>query len=107
MSQKLIDLQDSIRNKQAAILFFNTDSCAVGEQVDLKLQALLKRKYPKIKFYAIQHDTNQEIAHHFSLFTFPALIIFFEGKEFFKKSGTLSINEIETVLNNYYPQIFE
>lgn len=88
----LEQLQLKINTTPALMLYFSAESCSVCKVIKPKLFDAFEKRYPKVKKIDINGEIYKDIAAYFSVFTFPTIIIFFDGKEFFKKSRNLSID---------------
>lgn len=99
-------IEEQIKNKPALMLYFSGESCGVCEVLKPRIFEAFENNYPKIEKLEISVEEHKSIAAHFSVFAMPTIIIFFDGKEFFKKSRNLSvdafINEVERPYNLFF-----
>ena len=101
------EIQESISKVDALLLYFNTNSCSVGEAMEPKVSNLIKTSFPKIEFYTIDINFKPEISAFFNAFVEPTILIFFDGKETVRRSRNISIFELEEAIKRPYQLIFE
>lgn len=101
------DFQEKLNQLEAVLLYFNTNSCSVGEALEPKVLTLIKYNFPKIEFHSININDFPEIASYCSAFVEPTILVFFEGKEYIRKSRNFGIFELEEAIKRPYKLIFE
>ncbi|NOR28745.1 MAG: thioredoxin [Lutibacter sp.] len=100
-------LEKILISEIATLLYFNTQSCNVGESLEPKVRNLLKTRFPKINFYTVDINFHPEIAAKYTAFVEPTIIVFFEGKVTIKKSRNIGILELQEAIERPYKLIFE
>jgi thioredoxin-like negative regulator of GroEL len=103
----LIEIQNIISSTEAAIVYFYTNQCAPCAELRLKVQSLLKEKFPLMKSVYIAADQSTELTSHYNVFASPIIILFFDGKETRRFSKFVSIGEVEQSIQRYYSLIFD
>jgi len=103
----LTELQKIIAEELAVLLYFNTQSCNVGEALLPKVENLICNIFPKIKLFKVDLNLSPEIAANFSAFVEPTILVFFDGKETIRKSRNIGIYELEDAIKRPYKLIFE
>jgi len=103
----LENLENSLLETTAILLYFSTNSCNVGEALEPKVLHLLNTQFPKMDFYKIDMNFYPEIAAKYSVFAEPTILVFFEGKETIRKSRNIGIFELEESIERPYKLIFE
>ena len=101
------DLDDIIEQEEAVIIYFYNDNCAPCISLRPKVWALVKNEFPKINFYLINSEKHPELTAHHSVFANPTLLVFFDGKEFIRKSKYVSIPELSQSIQRVYDLMFE
>lgn len=96
----------AINEKKAALCYFSHDACNVCKVLKPKVYRLLQEKFPQVEFYYINTKDTPDIAAQNSVFTVPAIIQFFEGKEGFRKSRNISIGDLADELERPYSMLF-
>ena len=90
----------------SALFYFSTKSCSVGEALQPKVAALIQEKYPKIKLFDIDLNFSPKTSAHYNAFVEPTILVFFDGKEFIRKSRNFSIFELEEAIERPYKLIY-
>jgi thioredoxin-like negative regulator of GroEL len=91
----------------AVLVYFNTQSCNVGEALEPKVKHLLNTHFPKINMYTVDLNFSPEIAAYYNAFVEPTILVFFDGKETIRKSRIIGIYELEEAIKRPYQLIFE
>jgi thioredoxin-like negative regulator of GroEL len=99
-------IEEKIKSTPALMLYFSGESCGVCEILKPRIFEAFKTNYPKIEKLELSVEEHKSIAAHFSVFAMPTIIIFFEGKEFFKKSRNLSVDGFIAEVNRPYNLFF-
>lgn len=84
------------------LLYFSHDDCGVCKILRPKVEMLLMEHFPKLTFAYVDVEHNPAVAASYSVFTVPVILVFFEGKEFYRFSGGVSIGELEKQLQRPY-----
>ncbi|MBN1987971.1 MAG: thioredoxin family protein [Bacteroidales bacterium] len=93
--------------KETAIaLYFTTPTCSVCHSLKPHVQKLLSSDFPKIQFHEVDIPSSPEVCGHFTVFTAPTLIIFFEGKEFKRFTRAFGVAELKQALERPYKLLF-
>lgn len=96
-----------LKEKEAALLaYFSTDICNVCKVLKPKVEELITAKFPQIKLAYIKSDKLPEVAAQNQVFAAPTLLIFFEGREYIRKSRNIGIGELEREIERPYSMIF-
>lgn len=96
-----------IENNQACLIYFSHDNCNVCKVLKPKIQKLLEADFPKIKMFYSDTVVNPEIAAQNSIFTVPTILVFFDGKEFLRKSRNVGTVELRNDIDRPYTLLFE
>ncbi len=103
---ELSQLQDAITNDEALISYFYSDNCAPCLSLRPKVKEMIARAYPKMKLYFINSEKYPGITSEFGIFSNPTLLIFFDRKEYLRKSKYVSIPELEQGIDRLYDMMF-
>jgi thioredoxin 1 len=98
---------ESIKDSQALLIYFYSDQCAPCISLRPKVEQLLKEDYPEMKLQLINSQHFPEITASFSVFAFPSLILFFEGREQQRFSKYVSIQQLHETIGRPYSLIFD
>lgn len=102
----LEDLNNTIENQPATLIYFSHDKCNVCKVLKPKIQELLLTHFPEIKMFYSDTVLNPEIAAQKSIFTVPTILIYFDSKEFIRKSRNIGIHELKEILERPYNLMF-
>ena len=96
-----------LKEEETAVLaYFSTDACNVCKVLKPKVEKLIKSEFPKIKLVYIKSDVLPEVAAQNQVFAAPTILIFFEGREYIRKSRNIGINELQREIKRPYLMIF-
>ena len=90
--QTIENINNTIKDNIAVMLYFSSPSCGVCHSLKPKLIEAIKVNFDKFKIVDIDISVSQDIASSFSVFSIPTVLIFLDGKEFFRKSRNMSID---------------
>jgi thioredoxin-like negative regulator of GroEL len=97
-----------LRESEPALMgYFSTEACNVCKVLKPKVAELVKSEFPKIKMVYIKSDVFPEIAAQNQVFAAPTILVFFEGKEYIRKSRNIGIGELFQEIQRPYSMIFE
>ncbi|MCD6179251.1 MAG: thioredoxin family protein [Bacteroidales bacterium] len=104
---KLSKIQDIIANDAGLIAYFYSDNCAPCLSLRPKIKELLAKNYPKMNLYFINSEKYPEISAEFGIFSNPTLLVYFDRKEYLRKSKYISIPELSQGIERLYNMMFE
>lgn len=104
---ELSKLHDAIANDGGLIAYFYSDNCAPCVSLRPKVKELLVDEYPKMNLYFINSEKYPLISAEFGVFSNPTLLIYFDRKEYFRKSKYISISELSQGIERLYAMMFE
>jgi len=100
------DIENEIKNNDAVMLYFSGKNCGVCTALKPKIQAAFTEHFPKIKQIFISANEYPKIAAHFSIFTIPSVLIFFDAKETRRESRHISVEQIIQTNKRHYAMFF-
>ena len=86
------EIEDKISSGNPVLIYFSGENCSVCKVLKPKIQEQISKNFPKIEVFEIKADLYKEIASNFSVFSIPTILVFFDSKEFFRKSRNLSVS---------------
>jgi len=92
---------------QAVLLYFTSTECNVCKVLLPKVEQMIKNEFPEFTIHKINADDNRSLAASFEIFTIPVILIYFEGKEFYRKARNISIIELEREISRPYHLLFD
>lgn len=103
---QLDQLQNAIANDEALIAYFYSDHCAPCVSLRPKIKEMIEKHYPKMELYFINSEKHPEITSEFGIFSNPTLLVFFDRKEYLRKSKYVSIPEMRDGIDRLYDMMF-
>ena len=107
MDRTIHFFEKQIKESRGVLLYFATNSCSVGEALEPKVRNLLQTKYPKLIFSFVDMNKEPEFSAAHQVFVEPTILLFFDGKEFLRKSRHIGVNELELAIERIYQLAFE
>ena len=96
-----------LKEEEPALLaYFSTEACNVCKVLKPKVAELIKTEFPKIKLIYIKSDILPEVAAQNQVFTAPTILVFFEGREYIRKSRNIGIGELQREIERPYSMMF-
>jgi thioredoxin-like negative regulator of GroEL len=96
-----------LKNEEPALLaYFSTEICNVCKVLKPKVSEMVQNEFPKIKLIYIKSDKLPELAAQNQVFAAPTILVFFEGKEYIRKSRNIGIGELQSEIERPYSMIF-
>ncbi len=103
-TQSDLDILNS--NTPALLLYFYNDSCAPCVALRPKVEAMITEEFPKMSHSYINAAQFPELAASNGVFASPTIVVFFDGKETFRVSKYISIDELAGRVERYYKLLF-
>lgn len=100
--QTLETTQQILQNNDAVMLYFSAPTCNVCHALKPKLVEAVSAEFPTFVFESIDISETPEIASHFTVFTIPTVLIYFQGREFLRKSRHMSVGEVTDAIRRPY-----
>jgi thioredoxin-like negative regulator of GroEL len=92
--QTLENIQNTIKENLAVMVYFSAPSCSVCHVLKPKLIDALEANFKDFKVESVDISENEDIAPHFGVFSAPTVLVFLDGKEFLRKSRNMSVDEV-------------
>ncbi len=103
-----LDEFNEVLNKEDAVLvYFSHEQCNVCKVLKPKVAELLDSNFPKMKMFYADTVLSPEVAGQNNIFAVPTVVAFFGGREGFRKSRNIGINELAEQIERPYGMIFE
>lgn len=96
------ELEEIIKGEDALIIYFYNDNCPPCISLRPKVKELVNESFPKMKIFFINSEKHPEMTAQHSVFANPTLLVFFDGKEFIRKSKYVSIPELSQGIKRIY-----
>lgn len=96
----------SFKEEQGVLAYFSTETCSVCHVLKPKVEELVLQKFPNLKLISVKSDQYPEIAAQNQVFTAPTILVFFEGREYIRKSRNIGILELQEAIERPYSLVF-
>ena len=101
--EEFLKLKES---EPALLAYFSTEICNVCKVLKPKVEALIQSDFPNIKLAYIKSDKLPETAAQNRVFAAPTILVFFDGREYIRKSRSIGISELQQELERPYSMMF-
>lgn len=101
-----IQLREKVNASPAILLYFKNNHCGPCQVLRPKIEALIHKNFPKINLEIIDTEIFPEINSEFQVYSNPTLIVFFDGREYIRKSKFVSVSELEKEISRLYEMAF-
>ena len=91
----------------AVLVYFSHEHCNVCKVLKPKVAELLANNFPLMKMYYADTVIHPEISAQYSIFAVPTILVFFAGRESFRRSRNIGIKELQELIERPYSMIFE
>ncbi len=96
----------TLKEEPAILAYFSSAGCSVCHVLKPKVEELLRVEFPKMKMVSVKSDELPEVAAQNQVFTAPTILVFFEGREYIRKSRAISVHELQQEIDRIYSMIF-
>ena len=86
------EIENKISSGNPVLIYFSGENCSVCKVLKPKIEEQVLENFPKMELFEVKVDKYKEIASNFSVFSIPTILVFFDSKEFFRKSRNLSVS---------------
>lgn len=104
--KSLDDFNKIIDKEKAVLIYFSNNLCNVCKVLKPKIHELLSTEFPLMPMYYSDTIERPEIAAQNSVFTIPTILIYFNSKEFIRKSRNIGIYELQKEIERPYLLLF-
>ena len=102
----LKDLEKEYTENPAVAFYFSAPSCNVCRILKPKFSAMLDENFPGFRLYYVDLDKSPLIGGQMRIFSIPTILIFLGGKEFYRVSRNISIEELRKTIERPYSLLF-
>ena len=105
--QTLESINQTLSTHDAVLLYFSAPTCNVCHALKPKLTEAIMEHFPTFVIESIDISETPEIASYFTIFAIPTVLIFFQGREFLRKSRHMSVGEVVEAIERPYNLMVE
>lgn len=95
------DFKDFCGEIGIRLVYLSTNTCCACNVLKPKIEELIK-KYENAKMVEVEADKSIDIVAQLSIFMFPAIILYIDGKEILREAKYISVVELEKVMDRYF-----
>ncbi len=96
-----------LKKSPALLSYFSTEQCQVCKILKPKVFELVSGKFPEMETAWIDIGRSPVVAGQNQIFSAPTLLVYFDGKEYLRKSRNISIAELENEISRVYDLMFK
>ena len=100
------ELEKNIKESQGVLVYFKNDFCGPCAALRPKVSNLISSKFPRMEMVIVDSFTNPSLAGQYNVFGNPTLLVFFEGREYIRKSKYISMPELQGEVERLYDMVF-
>ncbi len=104
--RSLEEFNEVLAENDAVLGYFSNETCNVCKVLKPQIYEMVQNNYPKIKSLYIDISKIPEISAQNSVFTIPTIIVYLAGKETFRKSRHIGVNELKDAIERPYQIMF-
>ena len=102
----LDELQQLLCKEPAVLVYLSTAECRVCAVLKPKVTDMLARNFPEISAVSVDASKSPELTAQLRVFAAPTILVFFEGKEYLRKSRSFGLEELKDQINRPYQMMF-
>lgn len=100
------EFDNFVTRSGCAMVYFGSPDCSVCKVLKPKIAELVEKRFARMRFASADLHELRELSAQNRIFTVPFVMVFFEGKELFRKSGNFSLSELEAEIDRPYSLLF-
>lgn len=91
---------------RALVVYFRGNNCPVCSALLPGLNRVLQQKFPLISLALVDTEKCPELAARLSIFSVPAVLVYLDGKLFFREVRHISLEGLAAQLDRPYKMLF-
>jgi len=104
--KSLKEFNEVLEDNDAVLGYFSNETCNVCKVLKPQIYDMVQKSYPKIKALYIDITDVPEISAQNSIFTIPTIVVYLAGKEVFRKSRHIGVEELKGAIERPYQLMF-
>ena len=85
-----------LEQKPALLAYFSTEECQVCKVLKPRVGEMAAAHFPQMKRVFVEINAHPALAARYRVFTVPTLLVFFEGREYIRKSRSFGLDELQS-----------
>lgn len=103
----LTGFQEAIRTHTAVLFYFSHEACNVCKVLKPKVGEAMQEQFPELALFYADTKKRAEISAQNSIFAVPTILVFFDGREYLRKSRNIGLNELVESIQRPYELLFQ
>lgn len=99
-------LEDLLRESPGVVVLFTDSGCHVADAVEPKLAALLRDRYPSLRFTVVSRTDSPHLVSRLGVVAYPTVVTWFAGKETSRFVRAFSLSAVAEALDRPYSLLF-
>lgn len=95
-----------VKDFPAAMLYFYSNKCAPCVALKPRIYNLVEESFPKIEQHFYDAEKHPRLCADYGVFSSPVFIFFFDGKEVYRGSNYVSLDELKSRIGRLYGLMF-
>jgi thioredoxin-like negative regulator of GroEL len=100
------ELRQKVAGTPGIVVYFKNDRCAPCMALRPKVEELIIHQFPEMEFLIVDTVQQPLLAGEYNVFANPTILVFFEGKEYIRKSKYIGTSELEQEISRFYQMVF-
>ncbi|BCD67759.1 co-chaperone YbbN [Nitratiruptor sp. YY09-18] len=104
--KSIAEVEAALQQNEGMLLYVSAPNCNVCVTLRPKIEELFQSAFPKIKLFKTDIAKVPELAGRFNILSAPAILLFFDGKEFLREGRNVSLEllaqRVQKVYDLYY-----
>ncbi len=100
------ELKDKVSTSSGIVVYFKNDKCGPCMALRPKVEELLQNEFPKMDFVIVDTVNQPWLASEFNVFANPTILVFFEGREYIRKSKYIGTGELAQEIKRFYEMVY-
>lgn len=96
------ELRNTVAKASGIVLYFKNEFCPPCQVLRPKVEDLIRKEFPSMTFQLVDTVENPLLASAYHVFSNPTILVFFEAKEYIRKSKYITISELRHEINRLY-----
>lgn len=102
----LTQFEALLQSKPALMVYFYQEKCGVCTGLFPKVKEMVNAEFPEMELLVLESQQHRELAAQLRMMAVPGIMVFFEGKEFFRANGLIGLGELKSKIERYYLLMF-
>ncbi len=100
------ELKEKVTEAPGLVLYFKNDMCSPCMALRPKVEELVQLQFPKMEFLIVDTVEQPLLSSAYNVYANPTILVFFEGREYIRKSKYIGTSELEQEINRLYRMVF-